>query len=104
MTVIKYQGKTEKEKKKACCQTLSKHDFDLRVSEISRSGEIRSLVPAGVELAFHARSLSKVIMRVRKPTVAHKLVLLYGVIGGIKSYPKVCILPSKQISLVKPLF
>ena len=27
-----------------------------------------------------------------------------GVIGGIESYPKVCILPSKQIALVKPLF
>ena len=75
MTVIKYQGKTEKEKKKACCQTLSKHDFDLRVSEISRSREIRSLVQAGVELAFHAPSLSQLIMRVRKPTVACKLVV-----------------------------
>ena len=72
MTVIKYQGKTEKEKKKACCQTLCKHDFD---SEISRSREIRSLVQARVELAFHAPSLSKVIMRVSKPTVAYKLVL-----------------------------
>ena len=75
MTVINYQGKTEKEKQKACCQTLSKHDFDLRVSEISRSREIRSLVQAGVELAFHVPSLSQLIMRVRKPTVAYKLVL-----------------------------
>ena len=75
MTVIKYQGKTEKEKTKACCKTLCKEDFHLRVSEISRSREIRSLVQAGVELAVHAPSLSKVIMRVRKPTVAYKLVL-----------------------------
>ena len=75
MTVIKYQGKTEKEKKKACCKTLYKEDFHLRVSEISRSREIRSLVQARVELAFHAPSLSKVIMRVSKPTVAYKLVL-----------------------------
>ena len=49
-TDINYQGKTEKEKKKACCQTLSKHDFDFPVSEISLSREIRSLVQAGVEL------------------------------------------------------
>ena len=28
INAIKCQGKTEKEKKKARCQTLSKHDFD----------------------------------------------------------------------------
>ena len=33
---IKYQGKAEKEKKKARCQTLSKHDADFAVTaEIS---------------------------------------------------------------------
>ena len=66
MTVIKYQGKTEKEKTKACCKTLCKEDFHLRVSEISRSREIRSLVQAGVELAFHAPSLSKVIRQTHR--------------------------------------
>ena len=36
INVIKYQGKTEKEKKKARCQTLSKHDFDFAgTAEIS---------------------------------------------------------------------
>ena len=34
ITVIKCQGKTEKEKKKDRCQTLSKHDFAV-TAEIS---------------------------------------------------------------------